>query len=527
MIRESRFAEDLVRACPSLPYLGLGAWLAWAYLVYSGSMWLSDVEVNGSNIATFYIVSTMAYALVSLGVALCTKRVRAFFDRESVILGGGVLTAFGWALTIVAGPYYLAGRDPYVFGVSSVFLLGIVLTGIGTTALGLRSGSLYGGIPPRMAIKRTALSYLVLAFVYFAFLQCPRWAPVAGGPSLAGILAMVTLPVLAAVLLALPARPSCPDGQDAAEDVKPFFFEQRRRIPSTVWKLFIAVFVFSFVENSVRSHVVYFSQVETTLFANGIIMLLRTAMAVAFALFAIWRSSDRIDFGRIYSFVMVAAVAVVAFVPLFGAADWGWSIVVSFVSVVFEFVLWCILSFLVFQKRVSPVFAFGFGYGGFMLGSAIGWIVGIWCIPLVSDPAARLGIYLVMATIDLLCVFVLFSEKDFDRLFEPLEGEDSLQSLFDNEKASLEVEEEGSQQSEKKGRFSQAIEGLVEEFRLTPREADVLRQLAMGYGADAAAEHIGVSWNTVRTHTRNIYVKLDVHSRQELMDLVDARVQER
>lgn len=526
MIRESKFAEDLVKACPSLPCMGLGVWLAWAYLVYSGSMWLSDVEVNGANISTFFIVSTGAFALVSLVSALFADRLSAFFDRERVILAAGAVIAFGGLLTILAGPYYLAGRDPYVFGTSSVFLAGIALTGVGTAVFGLRSGSLYGRLAPRAAIKFTALSYLVLAFVYFAFMQAPMWAPVPGGPSLAGILSMVLLPVLAAVLLTLPTGVSASDAQDA-EVVETCFFDQRRRIPPTVWKLFAVVLVFSVVENSVRSGVVYTAHVETTLSVNGVIMLIRVAMAIAFALFAIWRPSDRIDFGRIYSFVMVAAVAVVAFVPLFGADGQGWSIVVSSVSLVFEFVLWCILSFLVYQKRISPVFAFGFGYGGFMLGSAVGWVVGIWGIPLVGDPTVRLGIYLAMAIAVLLCVFVLFSERDFDRLFEPLEGEDTLQELFDDAPAQSATEGDVEQQAEKKGRFSQAIEGIVEEYRLTPREADVLRQLAMGYGSDAAADHIGVSWNTVRTHTRNIYVKLDVHSRQDLMDLVDARVHER
>ena len=34
------------------------------------------------------------------------------------------------------------------------------------------------------------------------------------------------------------------------------------------------------------------------------------------------------------------------------------------------------------------------------------------------------------------------------------------------------------------------------------------------------AEHLCVSDNTVKTHIRHIYTKLDVHNRQELLDLV-------
>ena len=33
---------------------------------------------------------------------------------------------------------------------------------------------------------------------------------------------------------------------------------------------------------------------------------------------------------------------------------------------------------------------------------------------------------------------------------------------------------------------------------------------------------MGISYNTARTHVRNVYNKLDVHDRQALIDTVDA-----
>ena len=52
----------------------------------------------------------------------------------------------------------------------------------------------------------------------------------------------------------------------------------------------------------------------------------------------------------------------------------------------------------------------------------------------------------------------------------------------------------------------------------------MLRCLAMGYGSDRIADTMQVKVNTVRAHTHNVYVKLDVHSREELMRLVDDAV---
>ena len=48
--------------------------------------------------------------------------------------------------------------------------------------------------------------------------------------------------------------------------------------------------------------------------------------------------------------------------------------------------------------------------------------------------------------------------------------------------------------------------------RLTVREAQVLRLIARGCTYAQAAERLGMSANTVGTHIKNAYRKLDVHS---------------
>ena len=58
------------------------------------------------------------------------------------------------------------------------------------------------------------------------------------------------------------------------------------------------------------------------------------------------------------------------------------------------------------------------------------------------------------------------------------------------------------------------------EARLTDRELDVMRLLAQGKGGQEIQDELVVSRNTVKTHVRHIYRKLDVHSQQELINLV-------
>jgi LuxR family maltose regulon positive regulatory protein len=58
-----------------------------------------------------------------------------------------------------------------------------------------------------------------------------------------------------------------------------------------------------------------------------------------------------------------------------------------------------------------------------------------------------------------------------------------------------------------------ATQDLVEP--LSPREIEVLRLLPTGLTAEELAKELFISVNTVRTHMKNLYSKLGVHSRHE------------
>jgi DNA-binding CsgD family transcriptional regulator len=57
---------------------------------------------------------------------------------------------------------------------------------------------------------------------------------------------------------------------------------------------------------------------------------------------------------------------------------------------------------------------------------------------------------------------------------------------------------------------------------LTPRERDVLAGMTEGKRAGEIAGHLLISIDTVRTHTRSIFAKLDVHSRPEAVRIARA-----
>lgn len=66
------------------------------------------------------------------------------------------------------------------------------------------------------------------------------------------------------------------------------------------------------------------------------------------------------------------------------------------------------------------------------------------------------------------------------------------------------------------------VNAVAAHYRLTRRESEVLPYLARGRSAKVIAEALFVSENTVRSHIGRIFDKTDLHSKQELIDLVES-----
>lgn len=64
---------------------------------------------------------------------------------------------------------------------------------------------------------------------------------------------------------------------------------------------------------------------------------------------------------------------------------------------------------------------------------------------------------------------------------------------------------------------------LTARYKLSARESEVFYYLAQGHTRASIAKKLFVSENTVREHVKSIYRKLLIHSKQQLIDLVDAR----
>ena len=75
--------------------------------------------------------------------------------------------------------------------------------------------------------------------------------------------------------------------------------------------------------------------------------------------------------------------------------------------------------------------------------------------------------------------------------------------------------------SGRRDKLSVKCVAIARDYGLTNREFDVFVRLAHGRSGAFIAEELTLSENTVKGHTKRLYAKLGVHTRQELIDLAE------
>ena len=72
-----------------------------------------------------------------------------------------------------------------------------------------------------------------------------------------------------------------------------------------------------------------------------------------------------------------------------------------------------------------------------------------------------------------------------------------------------------------RGRFHQRCEVIANTYLLSRRESEVMYYLARGYKSSHIQQQLYISEGTAKTHIRHIYRKLNIHSQQDLIHLID------
>ncbi|MBO4351938.1 MAG: helix-turn-helix transcriptional regulator [Eggerthellaceae bacterium] len=428
---------------------------------------LSEPSGQFIRIDLLFILVFMVVGLFMLSRASSSARTRAF--ARPLLYLYAICAAVG-SLLPTAFPdagIWLFAAEGLVVGVP----LACVLAAWGRT---------FGQVNTSISVVEVFLGSLVAALVCLAF--------AVAAPSDVVALAFRLLPLASVVNISVPADGKAVQSialQDGADVV---------RMLST--KILAGTLLFGvaagFVETcdaEVGSPAVPFIVVSFVLFAAFAIGALTLLLSDGFGKGAALNKSYRLAV-----FLMVAGALMTPVAMFAQSAFTGESLVLAGylgLQVVF------VSLFLVLAKitAVDAAHAFARGFTALFVGEALGvGLANVFAAILPFDQAKPVEM-MIVGTIALLSYVFFFTERDFDALTQIVTVSDD---------------------------FEERCALMVERFRLSKREAEILPYAVRGRTSERIAREMVVTKSTVDTHLRRIYAKCDVHSRQELIDLFES-----
>ncbi len=163
-------------------------------------------------------------------------------------------------------------------------------------------------------------------------------------------------------------------------------------------------------------------------------------------------------------------------------------------------------------------FVYSRNAGARSLGTFAGSLVGIivaQAVPFTSNGItviALVGFSQLFSVLPLALIHLTEKERiaaEIDQLSRPESSSESPATESDNA--------EGHWRSP----ISARCEKLAERYRLTPRETEVMILVAKGRSSERIQSELCIARGTVTAHVHHIYQKMGIHSRQQLLDIVD------
>jgi len=212
-----------------------------------------------------------------------------------------------------------------------------------------------------------------------------------------------------------------------------------------------------------------------------------------------------------YKLVLPLTAAGFLLIPLLGArGGWLGGPVITAGSHCFDILTWVALSDIAYTRDLSPMRVFGLGRAGNTGGIALGWTVSFLVLGGSSlDSPAILALSLGIVFVLILTATLIFTERNIFAAGEPpAEPAGARLQASDQEQSGL-------------GHWRQRCLALARSRGLSPREEEVMLLLAKGHSIQHVQNALVITYSTAKAHTNHIYKKLGIHSRQELIELVE------
>lgn len=468
--RSLRPPGPLLPWLPSIPlfFLGLGVYRAWIEIVFVGSF----VEFPAAVVAghdAFDLVMIVTMFLCAAGA----KRIGPLFGKRWMyVLAGATLTV---STACMFASIWIPGAA------GTLAVPAVLLGGFGIALVILLWSELYGCLNPfRVALYYSA-SMIVAALVIYGCrgLLLP-WLG-----TLALMLPVLSLTTCAAGFRSLPA-----DELPRAEASK-FSFP---------WKIVLLMAIYAFAYGLKES-----SMYQSTFGPHSAFGTLAVAAIVFVGVIA---RGGKFDFGVIYRIalpLMVAAFLILPNVGVLGQAASDFCTSASYTA--FSILIMLIMANLCYRYGMSAVWLFGIERGVRALFTLFGrqteQLLGSPVFGLAGSDAVISGLVVILVVA---ATMILFSEKELSSRWGV--------SFLGEEGAAPD------RAIVKKQELANRCQELARMRGLSPREEEVLLLLAQHKTVGSIERELFIANGTAKTHIRHIYRKLDIHSRDELTDLL-------
>lgn len=445
-------------------YFGFAIPLAWSYCVLRRS----GVETYGVSVAPIFFVA-LAFAMV-----LIVAMHEGAGDKKTAV-------ALRWPASIIGALSSVVLALPLSVGSP-------LLTSIAAVVGGFALAGMYLSWAPFYA-RREIHDVVALVFGNIALSSAVKLVIDILPAAPAGAV-LVALPLLCPLALA-----SAESDEPPADDHPHIYFESART--SLPYAILAGVAVCAFVVGLAPAVA---GVPDPT--PRWMLSFVHHGLEILASFAVIWwvfLFEGKLHFTNMWRVIVILVATALLLIPHIGSAYIGWAlIVVAVAQTILVAVIWTMLADVSHHSTVSPYVVFGFAWAAYALPIALGGLAGD-AIAASSDVAFIVALLSYALTI---AAILLLNDRNFieSHVFSDLD---------------MTIPEESAFKS-----IDERCDELGAEKGLTKREIEVMKLLCKGRSKSYIAENLVISENTVRTHARHIYQKLDVHSKQDILDML-------
>ena len=463
---------------------------------------------------TFYLAQSLAFAF-----AFVASTVGAYFfpgaaKRMLVMLATAIM--FTGSVFVIAAMYLPAATLGLV-------VAGGVFLGVGSAAFFMLWQRYFSAMDPETCNQGLLLGTALGALFYFALTLVPA--------ALTAFFVPVVFLPLCALCLLLAVR--------EMDFEQPMFQDEPRQHPQVyaslvhdMWRSAVCIAAIAFASGLARGVATLHTDIGAWV---NVVSMAGSLVAALFLLVLGSRFSIRFGINRIFRLLFPVVFLGFLVFPFVQQAGLGLFAGVTYLAFSLVLLVMMMQSAQICRDRgTNPVFVYGFFGIAAYTAQGTGFLVGWLTEGMTMGGLQQIALLSLLGTFVIGMALFVISHGFTGRRASQVLYKDEVElpaSLRPAQRSTAEGADEGSRKAKRvlpvaegstvTDRLSKQCLVAKIDYGLSSRETEVMELIARGRSVAAIAEELFISENTVRTHSKHIYTKLDIHSKSELSELLD------